>query len=240
MSRARAHQSHLFVRATWGVGVSTALTAAAMWRYPGGTALDHATTGYAFAHNFLSDLGMTVAYNGQPNMLGASCFVIALVVMVIASGSALWQLVRWYAESPAARGFARAAAAMGFIACAAFVGVAATPENSAMPMHVSFTLFAFRVIPFAALSLAVATWLAKSLPRRIAAVWLALAVVLFAYVAFLAWSPPERTNDVLMLQVLAQKVVSCVTVAALAFQCWAADRYVAGRFAPRTAIRVPG
>jgi len=129
---------------------------------------------------------------------------------------------------------------MGFIACAAFVGVAATPENSAMPMHVSFTLFAFRVIPFAALSLAVATWLAKSLPRRIAAVWLTLAVVLFAYVALLAWSPAERTNDVLMVQVLAQKVVSCVTVAALAFQCWAADRYVAGRFAPRTAIRVPG
>jgi hypothetical protein len=169
-------------------------------------------------------------------MLAAACFALALVVMVIASGASLWQLVRWYAESPSARGFARAAGAMGFVACAAFVGVAATPENSAMPMHVSFTLFAFRVIPFAALSLAVATWLAKSLPRSIAVVWLALAVVLFAYVAFLAWSPGERTNDVLMVQVLAQKVVSCVTVIALAYQCWVASRH----FAPRAPIRVPG
>lgn len=211
---------------TYAVGVATALTAIAMWRYPGGTALDAHTAGYQFTQNFLSDLGMTVAYNGAPNRLGATCFIVALCALVIGAARALAHLARVYSATPRARAFARAAGAIGFLSCAAFVGVAATPENSAMPWHVQFTLLAFRLMPFAALALAVATRAIPALPRRVSATWLALTGVLAAYVALLAWHPAVRTADVLAVQVIAQKVVSIVSVGVLLLQTRWADSTV--------------
>src|SRR5205823_3965085 len=40
-----------------------------------------------------------------------------------------------------------AAGAVGLLACAAFVGVALTPENAVMDLHVAFTLWAWRIVP---------------------------------------------------------------------------------------------
>lgn len=194
-----------------------------MWCYPGGTALDAHTSGHQFTQNFLSDLGMTVAYNGSPNRIGAACFVAALALLVIAAARALVTLARAYSATPRARALARAAGAIGFVCCAAFVGVAATPENSAMPAHVQFTLFAFRIMPFAALALALATRDIPTLPRRVSGTWFALTGVLAAYVALLAWHPSIRTTDVLAVQVLAQKLVSVASVGALLLQTRWAD-----------------
>ena len=62
----------LFVRSRLAALVALILGAGAMARYPGGTPLDHTTERYSFSRNFLSDLGMTVAYDGRANLLGAA------------------------------------------------------------------------------------------------------------------------------------------------------------------------
>jgi hypothetical membrane protein len=49
-------------RAQWTVTAAAAIAVGAALRYPGGTALDATTPGYSLSRNFLSDLGMTVAY----------------------------------------------------------------------------------------------------------------------------------------------------------------------------------
>ncbi len=198
--------------------VVVALTGAAMWLYPGGTPLDPHTVGYRFTQNFLSDLGMTVAYNGTSNRLGASCFIVALCTLVAASARVLWMVLRAYALSPVARRFTKAAGALAFVVCTAFVGVAATPENSAMPLHVSFTLFAFRVLPFVALAVSLATIKEPTLPRRVSVGWLGLTVTLTAYALLLGWYPDLRTQAVLMVQVIAQKAISAVIIAVLTWQ----------------------
>src|SRR3569833_1767304 len=81
----------------------------AMLRYPGGTALDATTSGYSLSHNFLSDLGMTVAYNHEPNRLGAAVFVVSLLLLVVGLGSVAAVIARFLAIDAASRRWVRVA-----------------------------------------------------------------------------------------------------------------------------------
>ena len=47
------------------------------------------------SQNFLSDRGMTVAYDGQPNRFGACLFVASLLLPVVRFGSCL-ETLKWY------------------------------------------------------------------------------------------------------------------------------------------------
>jgi hypothetical membrane protein len=184
-----------------------------MLLYPGGTPRERSTVGYSASHNFLSDLGMTVAYNGQTNRIGALCFVSSLVILVIALGSCLWQFLIFYASEPRPRRFARAAGVAGVIVCLAFTGVAITPENRVMALHVTVTLLAWRVFPFVSLFLTVASLRSSMVPHRVAIAWAILTIVLAAYVVILSWGPDLTTVDGLRAQVVAQKIVTATVVA---------------------------
>ena len=120
---------------------SFALAIGAILRYPGGTPLTRDTLRYSLTQNFLSDLGMTAAWNGQPNRLGAALFVSSLLILIIGLGSALAKVIRRYASFPPARRWARFAGGFGLLASVAFAGVAMTPENRVMNLHVSFTIW---------------------------------------------------------------------------------------------------
>jgi hypothetical protein len=122
----------VFKRTTLTVIIATGLAAGAIIRYPGGTPLDRAAAGYSFTANFLSDLGMTVAYDGESNRLGAALFVASLLTMVIGLGWSLAAIVHLLAHESASRRWASLGALVGLLACAAFAGVAVTPENRVM------------------------------------------------------------------------------------------------------------
>ncbi|MEP6766190.1 MAG: hypothetical protein ABJB66_17900, partial [Gemmatimonadaceae bacterium] len=76
-----------FARARWSVIIASICGVSAMLLYPGGTPLDHTTAGYSLSQNFLSDLGMTVSYNGLPNSFGALLFIVSLMLLVTGLGS---------------------------------------------------------------------------------------------------------------------------------------------------------
>ena len=222
-SRVRSTRSHdiaevirpALTRTPIIVAAALTLSISAMWCYPGGTALDHKSTGYSLTQNFLSDLGMTVAYNGASNALGALLFVLSVLASVIGLGGAILGFVRLCAQTPQARRWAWSAATIGLLACLAFVGVAATPENHAMPLHVRFTLVAFRALPLAALCLTVAATQSRAAQSPAAQTRdvMALSVmtcVLALYAVDMTWGPSVATLDGLRIQVIAQKVVSIV------------------------------
>jgi hypothetical membrane protein len=217
--------SPVFARARWVAAISAVLSLWSMWEYPGGTSLNARTAGYSLTQNFLSDLGMTVAYNGEANGLGAALFAASMLVMVAGCGAVVWRYARLYAMMPESRRLARAASAVGALVCASFVGVAFTPENRVMPLHVDFTLFAFRAAPLAMVLLAVASFRASRLPRAMAVTWVALTAVLVAYVVLLAVGPSTSTAMGLATMVLAQKLVTVVAGGLLLLQCAHALRY---------------
>ena len=216
-----------FVRARWTAAGATVGGIIAMFLYPGGTARDHATVGYSLTHNYLSDLGMTVAWDGRPNRIGAALFVTSLVLLVVGMGGALAGFVRLYASNARGRRFAYAAAIAGALDCACFIGVALTPEDRAMPLHVAFTLAAFRILPVVALLITLAARATPGVPRRTAAVWGGLALVLFAYAASLQGGAWAATAMGYVAQVVAQKVVAIVMVSVVVWQSHVAMRMVA-------------
>lgn len=195
-----------------------------MFVYPGGTYRDHSTSGYQFFHNFLSDLGATVAFDGQPNRVGAALFVASLVVLVVGLGGTMVGLVRLYARSPSARGLSLAAGAIGLLVCACFIGVAVTPENRLRSLHIVFTKTAFRAFPGVPLFLGLASRRVTDVPRRATFAWLAMIAVLVTYVLILDWGPRVTTPYGLVVQVSAQKLVAVGAVLLIVYQGRIADR----------------
>jgi hypothetical protein len=110
------------VLAPWLALFAAVLTLLAMRQYTGGTALDARTIGYAPDQNFLSDLGMTVAYDGRANTLGAALFLASICAMVVAFGTALWHFVKRYLAIPASRRAAQAAGVTATIVSVLSVG----------------------------------------------------------------------------------------------------------------------
>ena len=194
-----------------------------MLRYPGGTTLDARTPGYSISRNFLSDLGRTVAYNGERNYLGASFFVASAVLLNISLGARLLTIISLYWADRRARQWVLGAAACGLLACGAFVGVAVTPENRVMAIHIRFTMWGWRLAAIVATLMAVAA-AKSSFRRRLAVVWTLLAAVLGGYALLLAWGPSLSSVDGLRTQVLAQKVATVLLTLALVYVAREADR----------------
>lgn len=196
----------------------------AMLVYPGGTFRDHSTSGYQFFHNFFSDLGATVAFDGRPNHVGATLFVASLVTVVVSMGATLLGLVRLYSKAPKARTLARIAGAIGLFVCACFIAVAATPENRVLGLHVLVTRLAFRAFPGVALFLGLASRHVEGISPRATAAWFVLLVLLVAYVLILDLGPRASTPFGLVVQVAAQKAVAVGAVLLLVYQAAQAER----------------
>jgi hypothetical membrane protein len=221
--------TRVFARAQWAAGIGAGLGLASMVAYPGGAAFDHTSVGYSPAHNFLSDLGMTVAYDGHSNRLGAALFVMSLITLVVGLGGALVGFIRLYGQAPVARRLSYAAGALGVLVCAAFTGVAFTPENQVMALHVSFTNLAFRVFPGVTLLLTLAALFHGAFPKRVPIGWAVLTAVLAAFVVVIEWGPPFTTPDGLSAQVIAQKIVCITALLVIVYQSREADRWLASR-----------
>lgn len=217
--------SAAFARAQWTAAAAAVASITAMFLYPGGTARDHATAGYSITNNFLSDLGMTVSWNGQRNHIGAALFVTSMALLVAGMGGALAGFVRLYALTPTGRRFAYAAAVAGAVDCACFAGVALTPENRAMSLHVGFTLAAFRILPFVALLLTLAARATPAMPQRAWCAWAALTAVLVTYVVMLQGGAWTATEEGFVAQVIAPEVVAIITASVVVWQSHVATRF---------------
>ena len=207
----------LFTRTPVALISATALTLASALCYPGGTTLDHSAVGYSLLGNFLSDLGMTVAYNGQSNLLGALLFVLALLLTIGSAASVLWEFVRRCSAIPSGRRLARWAGFLGLIVCLAFAGVAFTPENLAMAFHLDFTLFAFRVAPVVMVLLTLAVRASGIWGSRVTLAFATLTSILAAYALLLTWGPSLSSASGLMTHVIAQKIVVIGAVLTIAY-----------------------
>jgi hypothetical membrane protein len=208
----------IFKRGQTATAVAIALAAVSIARYPGGTYRDQTVDGYSPFQNFLSDLGMTVAYNGEPNRLGSASFVASLVLLVLGLGSCVVGFFRQYASDPKSRKLARAAAFVALLVCLAFLGVAATPENLVMGLHVQLTLFAFRAFLVSAVLFTLASRAYPKAPPRVWIAWSALTVALAVYVSIQAWGPRVRDPNGLEVQVIAQKAIAIIAILVLLYQ----------------------
>ena len=184
------------------------LGVASMLLYPGGTVLQESARGYSFTHNFLSDLGSTVAFNGQRNVVGAVLFGVGVLIMVLVLAGCIVAAVRLLSAAPGARWFARLAALAGLLVCAGFLGVALTPADRAWRLHMLSTMVAFRSFPVATTLLAIATLRDARFRKRAAVGWVTLTIVLVGLIAMTHLGPRPDTEYGLVTQVITQKIMA--------------------------------
>lgn len=133
--------------------------------------------------------------------------------------------VRRRHESLRARPLVRGALILGGIVALSFLGVAVTPENRVLDLHVRLTFFAFRVFPSVPLLLAIASWRDAQIPTRFAMGWIVLTIVLDLGVRRDAGLGPDLTTvEGLTTQVVSQKLVAILVTSILFVQSLEADR----------------
>ena len=213
------------------------LTAVAMLLYPGGTIVDPTTQGYRFFENYFSDLGLTHSRSGTPNLPAMLCFIVALVSVALALGAFFWAFTRCFAADPRALRRSRIAAVVGSITALCFIGVAAAPRDLAYVVHIVFELTAFPTfLVAAAFAIAALRALERAappgLPRRFLWGFVVLAVALAAYIALLAFGPPDWVLTGERIDITGQKLIVYTAIATICVQALQARRLAPGPDVP--------
>jgi len=206
----------------WALLMAAALTGIAVLLYPGGTFLRPARPGYSFFQNSLSDLGRTVAWNGQANR-GSLLYLAASLILVLAGCACFTALIRVYSLSACARGLTRVAGAFLLLAAAGLTGAALSPQDRQAALHGRFTLLAVAAFPVATALLGLATARDNRFRHRVAICWFALTCIEVIWTSVMLSVLP--TNDLqLAIPVTLQKLVAIALVGTLVLQSWEADR----------------
>jgi len=205
-----------------GLIAAVVLTGIAMTLYPGGTFFHRAGHGYSFFQNSLSDLGSTVAWNGQTNP-GSLFHLGACIVLVMAGCTGLLALVAVYSSSLRTRGLTRAAGIAVVVAGVALVGAAVTPQDRQPELHGQFSLLAIGSFAMGTALLAATTALDARFRRRVPICWSLLTLIVLAWASVMLSAHP--TSDLeLAIPVTLQKIVAITLVATLVFQSYEAER----------------
>jgi hypothetical membrane protein len=114
------------------------LNVLAMFFYPGGTSSDAETIGYSFFENFFSDLGMVRTYTGEPNTLSCSLFSSALVLIGLVLMLFFLLMSTYFPEPLLGKNLSRAGTIAGIVSGVSCIGIALTPWDRFLEMHMFF------------------------------------------------------------------------------------------------------
>lgn len=185
--------------------------------YPGGAMYQPGARRYLFFQNFFSDLGTTVTRRSQNNAVAMILFVAGLVSVGIslALASPVWKRV--IAKQGHVRFFGHAAQALAVLAGICYVGIAITPWNLMLNVHMFFVQAAFTLLLAFVICLTMMQ-LQNNWPVRYITSNLIYVVILSSYVFVLFDGPNLETLHGLVFQVIAQKIIVYISIANLAYQ----------------------
>lgn len=181
------------------------LTAIAMLYFPGGTILDHYTKGYSFFNNFFSELGRWRTHLGETKWISFFCFEIALIFQSIA----MFIFNIYFLKHTKSIQLNVAAHFTALISGSLFpimlTGIALTPCDLFLPMHMNFVYAAFGLL--VPLSLAYTILIRKHhiLPNKYGNVMLIIVFAISVYLLIMLLGPNPK--KVPYVQQTAQKVI---------------------------------
>ncbi len=210
-------------------GLFVILTALAMLIYPGGTVADPATRGYSFFTNFFSDLGLTVAHNGQPNPIAGLLFPIALTLAGLALALFFVAFIRFFTQSRLSLILGVIGTLLGVVAGGCFIGVAFTPADIFREAHGQFVLNAFQAFLFAVAIYVVVMLRDRTYPKRYALIFILFAVLLGVYLVLITQGPDMDTAQGLLMQATGQKIIVYASILSVLAQSLAALRVIRAR-----------
>jgi hypothetical protein len=174
--------NRLFTAALIGCVMFLILTATAMFLYSGGTIQYPHPQHYLFFENPFSDLGRTKAFDGESNRPCMVCFVTAMVFAGIGLGSFFVGFAKSVRQSRPSRICSRGSAGLGLLSALCFVGVACTPWDLYMNLHMQFVLCAFRSLLLASILCVIAIFIEDRRDFRLMLPFLLFIMLLIAYI----------------------------------------------------------
>jgi len=185
------------------------LIAAAMIAYPGGTWLDPSTRRYLLTRNFLSDLGATHAFGGEPNHVSQALFSIAMVTLGCALVAFAWTWRAFAYRLGKARAAGIASSLFGTASGVAFAAIPAAPIDLTVPIHNSIVIAAFGALLGYAISLTIV--MGHNRVGRFVTNLVYL-VLVFSYFVLVLYGFQMHSERGFELLVISQKLIACVSM----------------------------
>ncbi len=201
--------SRIAFRFTFWMGIFfIPLSFMAMLFYPGGTVHNHSAETYLFFENFFSDLGRTIGFREESNLISCLLFNGSLSLLGIGMVFLFFSSVSLFPEDKWSRIISWSMSFLGIISGLCFLGIALTPWDLYYTEHVFFVKIGFRLLLFSCILWAVNIYRTSYYPNLFAHAISMISVVLFAYILLLTFGPsPKESQEGLMIQVAGQKII---------------------------------
>ncbi len=111
--------------------------------YPGGSQVDPNTVGYTFFENSLSDIGRTIALNGEPNLPAMICFFIGTTAFGLSLFTFACAYGNMESTTKASRLFGQVANGFGILASISTLVYTYAPTDSMHAAHMVAVYFAY-------------------------------------------------------------------------------------------------
>ncbi len=201
------------------------LTTIAMLTYPGGTYDDPNTRGYSFFTNFFSDLARTVTFSGESNfiswILSTSAFIFVGVALILSYTA--WPVL--FKSDQILYRMSIIGSVSGIISGVGFIGVAFTPWDLLLEPHILFVNIGFLS---SAVAIVFYTWILhkkSDYPKRYEYTFGILVAFLIMYLLVLFFGSFTISDNGLLVQVTAQKIIVYSMGICYFFQGYGATRY---------------
>lgn len=222
MKKTSSWRGKLFLLAMAGCVQFLVLSAVAMPLYPGGNYSDNSTAGYEFHRNFFSDLGRTVAHNGDSNTVSMVLFIIGLSLAGLALIIFFLAVPPHFAENRTSRRLSLIGSTVGVISGIGFIGIASVPADVDQTLHTNFVYVAFTGFLFVVFCYSAAILKSRTYARAYAYAYFAFAVILALYLVLLFSGPDIETARGLTIQAVGQKIVVYTGIICVVIQSWGA------------------
>jgi hypothetical membrane protein len=186
--------------------------------YPGGTFRNHNTEGYTFSQNFLSDLGRTVAFNGDENYFGAILYIIGLSFAGIMTIMMFVKLPEIFSQDKWTKRCLLLSRILGVMAGISLIGIACIPNNLFDIPHTIFVNIAFVKLLQSLTLLMFCIYRTAQFPNKYGYILLFSNSVLLGFILLKILGPSIHTSDIgLVYQAISQKIMVAALLVSLSF-----------------------
>ena len=173
--------------------------------YPGGTLHDPEQIGYLFTRNFLSDLGTTVSYSGAKNTISCVLFNASLSIC----GFTFIMLFYKVKDLFDLKLSSNIATFFGILGGLCFIGVAFTPANILLDIHIFFAHGIFRCLFIAITFYSIIIFKTKGFDNKYGYGFVLFGIMVLTYILISEVGPDPRSHPTaLTLQVISQKAIT--------------------------------
>jgi hypothetical protein len=183
------------------------LTFFGMLFYPGGHQGDSNTIGYSFFNNYFSDLGRTVSYSGEQNIVSCILFILAMLTAAVSVFLYFHTIKSYFKQTKKLQLLMNVAYSCAIITAINFCLIAAVPTNIHLLLHRIFVLIAFTATFISTIIYMIMIILNPAYPNTSAYILLGYNIILVSYLVLLYSAIAIDSLSFYLIQTIAQKIV---------------------------------